>query len=543
MGRLGWRTAGALVLWAAMAVPVAANAPAQVPLKTTGAKVQPPQAATKPADKTSAKAVPAKTKQGKIVPAKSTAAKSTSAKSASGKSPAQSAATASGVPAAKATAASKPSTPSAQARPAVAAAKPAAAKATATPTASAKRVAPVVAAAAVDPVVTASLGSAKPATAPALQTEAPEMPFDAFVESLWHQARARGVQRTTFDAAFAGVVPDPKVAELTRRQSEFVKPVWDYLDSAVTQARIEKGREMAAEWQSALAAAERRYGVERSVILGIWGMETNYGTFTGGKDVIRSLATLAHIGYRGDFFRDELLTALVILQQGHIDREDMKGSWAGAMGQTQFMPSSFMTYAVDADGDGHKNIWTSMPDAIASTANYLHKHGWTPGLPWAVEVRRPEGFDWKTRTASFPAWSRLGFRRADGKPMPHGGEASLFLPAGASGPIFLVTSNFAVIKRYNSSDAYALGVGHLGDRVMGGTQLAGDWPVGERPLDRDQRFELQRHLLRMGYDVGDPDGRFGTKTRDAVRDFQERRGLVPDGYANHTVLQALRETR
>lgn len=395
----------------------------------------------------------------------------------------------------------------------------------------------------VDPVSTASLGTPRVAPRAAVQTEAPAMPFDDFVESLWHDARARGVQRTTFDGAFAGVTPDPKVAELTRRQSEFVKPVWDYLDSAVTAARIEKGREVAGEWQSALAAAERRYGVERSVILGIWGMETNYGTFTGGKDVIRSLATLAHLGYRGDFFRDELLTALVILQQGHIDREDMKGSWAGAMGQTQFMPSSFMTYAVDADGDGHKNIWTSMPDAIASTANYLHKHGWTPGLPWAVEVQRPEGFDWKTRSAPFSGWSRLGFRRTDGKALPHGGEATLFLPAGARGPTFLVTSNFAVIKKYNSSDAYALGVGHLGDRVTGGATLAADWPTDERQLDKDQRFELQRHLLRMGYDVGDPDGRLGSKTREAVRDFQERRGLVPDGYASHGVLQALRDTR
>lgn len=506
MVRLGWHLAGAVVLWAALAMPAAANAPAQAPARSAEPKVE--KTASKKADKAS----PTKPEK---KPAKSVTA-----------SPA------------------KTQAPAAQARPS---AKPVAAKAVAKPVAApvARRAvsAAAVAAAAADPVVTASIGANKPAPRPALQTEAPAMSFDSFVEALWPEARARGVQRTTFDAAFAGVDPDPKVAELTRRQSEFVKPVWDYMESAVTAARVDKGREMAVEWQSALASAERRYGVERSVILGIWGMETNYGSFTGGKDVIRSLATLAHLGYRGSFFRDELLTALVILQQGHIDREDMKGSWAGAMGQTQFMPSSFMTYAVDADGDGHKNIWTSMPDAIASTANYLHKHGWTPGLPWAVEVTLPAHFDWKTRSASFPAWSRLGIRRADGKAMPHGGEASLFLPAGAKGPVFLVTSNFAVIKKYNSSDAYALGVGHLGDRVMGGAQLAGDWPVGERLLDKDQRFELQRHLLRMGYDVGDPDGRFGSKTREAVRDFQERRGLVPDGYANHAVLQALREAR
>jgi lytic murein transglycosylase len=517
MVRLSWRLAGAGVLWAALALPAAANAPVHAPARTTETKVEKASSGkvgTKPA-----------TKADKKTDNRTDKKTGRTAAAAPAKKP---------VPGARAT-------PAAKAVPAKTVPTTAAAKPVVAPVA--KRAAPAAAASAVDPVVTASLGASKPAARPQMQTEAPAMAFDGFLESLWPEARARGVQRTTFDAAFADVVPDPKVAELTRRQSEFVKPVWDYMESAVTAARIEKGREMAVEWQSALASAERRYGVERSVILGIWGMETNYGSFTGGKDVIRSLATLAHLGYRGGFFRDELLTALVILQQGHIDREEMKGSWAGAMGQTQFMPSSFMTYAVDADGDGHKNIWTSMPDAIASTANYLHKHGWTPGLPWAVEVALPANFDWKTRSASFPAWSRLGIRRTDGKAMPHGGEASLFMPAGAKGPVFLVTSNFAVIKKYNSSDAYALGVGHLGDRVMGGAQLAGDWPIGERPLDKDQRFELQRHLLRMGYDVGDPDGRFGSKTREAVRDFQERRGLVPDGYANHAVLQALREAR
>ena len=500
MGRLGWRVAGAVLLCTVLLVPTAsfASAPTSAKPAFPAPDTTPGKASAKPVKK----------------PSTSAKAKS-EPKSVSKSAP---------KPVAKtvATPAAKPAVRAAAPRPPVVA-RPAAST--------------------VDPVVTSSLGAPKAPPRTAAQTEAPAMAFDDFVESLWPAARAKGVQRTTFDGAFAGVTPDAKVAELTRRQSEFVKPVWDYLESAVTAARIDKGREMAGEWQSALAAAERRYGVERSVILGIWGMETNYGTFTGGKDVIRSLATLAHLGYRGEFFRDELLTALVILEQGHIDREDMKGSWAGAMGQTQFMPSSFMTYAVDADGDGHKNIWTSMPDAIASTANYLHKHGWTPGLPWAVEVRRPEGFDWKTRSASFSGWSRLGFRLTDGKAMPHGGEATLFLPAGARGPTFLVTSNFAVIKRYNSSDAYALGVGHLGDRVTGGAALAADWPTDERQLDKDQRFELQRHLLRMGYDLGDPDGRLGSKTREAVRDFQERRGLVPDGYASHGVLQALRDTR
>ncbi|MCZ8101450.1 MAG: lytic murein transglycosylase [Burkholderiales bacterium] len=392
------------------------------------------------------------------------------------------------------------------------------------------------------PVTTASIGRPSQATARAADAS-DQGSFSAFVGALWPEAQQRGVTRATFQSAFTGVTPDPKIIELTRKQSEFVKPIWEYVNGAVTPTRIEQGGEAAKRWSPAIAAAESRYGVERSVILGIWGMETNFGSFTGGKDVIRSLATLAHEQYRGDFFKDELLTALVILQQGHVDREDMKGSWAGAMGQTQFMPSSFMKFAVDADGDGHKNIWTSIPDAMASTANYLRQHGWTPGLPWGFEVQLPDGFDWRMQSGSFGAWRKVGLKRADGDAMPRSGEATLFLPAGARGPAFLITSNFAVIKRYNSSDAYAIGVGHLGDRVMGGDAIAARWPVGERQLDRVQRLEVQRQLNRLGFDVGEPDGKLGSKTREAVRNFQQTRGLVPDGYPTVALLEALRGVR
>ena len=217
--------------------------------------------------------------------------------------------------------------------------------------------------------------------------------FQAFVREIWPLAKARGVDANTFKEAFDGLSPDPKIEELTKKQAEFVKPVWSYLDSAASEQRIGRGREQGVQWSAALEAAQKTYGVDPAVILGVWGMETNFGSFTGGKDVIRSLATLAAMKYRGTFFRDELLTALVILQQKHVARADMKGSWAGAMGQTQFMPSSFMRFAVDADGDGHKNIWTSIPDAMASTANYLQKNGWKPGLPWGFEVTLPARFD------------------------------------------------------------------------------------------------------------------------------------------------------
>ncbi|MEI6572358.1 MAG: lytic murein transglycosylase [Alphaproteobacteria bacterium] len=363
--------------------------------------------------------------------------------------------------------------------------------------------------------------------------------FAGYVERIWPLARARGVSRATFDLAFKGMTPDAEVIALTKKQSEFVKPIWDYLASATSAARIERGSRILSENESTLAAVEARYGVDRSVILGVWGMETNFGSYTGGKDVIRSLATLASIGYRGTYFRDELINALRILEDQHVSRADFKGSWAGAMGQTQFMPSSFWRFAVDFDGDGHKDVWKSVPDALASTANYLKENGWRAGQPWGFEVTLPKGFDYRLHDASFSEWSSYGVSRADGRALPQEGQASLFYPAGADGPIFLVTSNFGVIKRYNASDAYALGVASLGDLLNGGARIRASWPTEDPLLALAQRIELQRALTRLGYDVGDPDGRIGSRTRAAIRDFQQRAGLRPDGYPNRRVLEAL----
>jgi lytic murein transglycosylase len=367
--------------------------------------------------------------------------------------------------------------------------------------------------------------------------------FRRFVEALWPEARQSGVSRATFDDAFRGVSPDPKIVALTKKQSEFVRPIWDYINGAISNARLQRGREMAQRYAAQFEAAERNFGVPRSVILGVWGMETNYGSFTGNIYAVRALATLAFVRYRGDFFRNELLTALQILEQDHIGRDKMLGSWAGAMGQTQFMPSSFVRFAIDGDGDGRRDIWSSIPDAIASTANYLKEHGWTRGLPWGYEVALPDGFDFRNLRQTFGAWSGLGVQRVDGRPLPGGGEATLFLPAGASGPAFLVTANYDVIKAYNASDAYALAVGHLGDRVLGGPALQGDWPTNERMLDRDQRVEVQRRLAALGHYQGETDGKHGSRTRDAVRRFQLERGLVPDGYANLALLERLRQAR
>ncbi len=364
--------------------------------------------------------------------------------------------------------------------------------------------------------------------------------FSGFVERLWPVARAKGVSRATFDLAFKGMTPDVEVIALTKKQSEFVKPIWDYLASATSAARIERGTRILAENESTIAAVEARYGVDRSVLLGVWGMETNFGSYTGGKDVLRSLATLASIGYRGTYFRDELINALRILEERHVARADFKGSWAGAMGQTQFMPSSFWRFAVDFDSDGHKDIWKSVPDALASTANYLKENGWRTGQPWGFEVSLPKGFDYRVHEASFAEWSTRGVSRADGQALPQEGQANLFYPAGADGPIFLVTSNFNVIKRYNASDAYALGVASLGDLLNGGARIRASWPTEDPLLALAQRIELQRALTRLGYDVGNPDGRIGSRTREAIRDFQVRAGMRPDGYPNRRVLEALK---
>lgn len=393
-----------------------------------------------------------------------------------------------------------------------------------------------------DPLATASLQPRDvEVTGAGGEVQAAE--FRRFVEGLWPEARARGVSRATFDEAFRDVTPDPKIVALTRKQSEFVRPIWDYVNGAITAQRLERGAQAAAQWSEALAAAERTYGVPRSVILGIWGMETSYGGFTGNIYAVRALATLAFTGYRAEFFRGELLTALQILEQKHIERGAMLGSWAGAMGQTQFMPSSFMKFAVDGDRDGRRDIWTSVPDAIASTANYLREQGWQPGLPWGFEVELPDGFDFRNLRQGFQSWAGLGLRRVDGKPLPRTGEATLFLPGGARGPAFLVTDNYAVIKTYNSSDAYALGVAHLGDRVTGGRPIQGAWPVAEPQLDKDQRQEVQKRLAALGFYAGDPDGKLGSKTREAVRSFQLQRGLVADGYADLSILRELRAVR
>lgn len=389
--------------------------------------------------------------------------------------------------------------------------------------------------------VTGSIGQAKARSAPSATPASAN--FDIFLQRLWPQAQARGISRQTFDLAFRGVTPDDSIVALTRKQSEFSAPIWSYLNSAVGGGRIGRGQAVAAENAAVLAQVEARYGVPKEVVLGVWGMETNYGSFKGNKDVIRSLATLAAIRYRGDFFRDELLVALELIEKGYAGRDELRGSWAGAMGHTQFMPSSYLKYAVDWTGNGHADIWSSSSDAIASTANYLKSFGWVQGLPWGMEVALPKGFDHRLDKASFAAFRSAGVTRADGRPLPSSGEGRLFYPAGHTGPVMLLTANFDVIKKYNSSDAYALAVGHLGDRIMGRPEIQADWPVKAARLDMAATKDLQRRLKSLGLYDHDPDGRIGTGTREAVRRYQISVGEIADGYPTPSLLARMRGGR
>ncbi len=361
----------------------------------------------------------------------------------------------------------------------------------------------------------------------------------AFLGALWPEAQKQGVTRATFDRAFAGFTPDPRVIAATHREPEYGKPVGDYVNSVASKSRVAAGADKAAQLASVLDAIEKQYGVERWIVLALWGIESSYGAGEDRWDVIRSLATLAEARYRDPYFRNELLIALRILQEGHIARERMRGSWAGAMGQPQFMPSSFYAYAVDFTGDGRRDIWTSAPDVLASIANYLARSGWQRGLTWGYEVALPQGFDYRTSRGSFAEWTQRGVRRADGGALPREGDGFLLFPSGAAGPAFLVTANFNVIKLYNNSDVYAIAVGHLADRMHGGAPFRAAWPKDDPQLSRDARIALQHKLVELGYPVHDFAGRLDFDQRDAIRALQAKFGMVPDGQPTPALMARL----
>ena len=369
--------------------------------------------------------------------------------------------------------------------------------------------------------------------------------FHSCIQRFWPAAAKRGISRNTFAKYTAALTPDLRIMDLLDNQPEFTKSVWDYLDILVTGERIERGRALLEKYRSVFDAVERIYGVDRYTIAAIWGVETNYGTLGGERPVLRSTATLACVGRRQNYFREEFLSTLEILQRGDVRPEHLVGSWAGAFGPTQFMPTAFKRYSVDFDRDGRRDVVDSIPDIIASTANNLKKDGWIIGQTWGYEVIVPTTFNFlladNSRTMSIREWERNGIRRPDGHPFPRPDDhAFLLVPAGVQGPGFLMLTNFGVIMKYNPAEAYALAIGHLADRLRGGGSFSQDWPRYERVLSRTERLELQQLLARHGFDVGEPDGQFGLKTRAAIRDFQAKSGRIPDGFASAGILDQLR---
>lgn len=369
--------------------------------------------------------------------------------------------------------------------------------------------------------------------------------FESWIEAFRREAAREGIDDDVLAAAFDDVQYRERVVELDRSQPEFVRPIWEYLDTAVSAPRIEHGRERLAAHRDSAMLAERRYGVPANVIVAIWGIESNYGGNFGDISTIDALSTLAYEGRRPDFARGELMAALRILQRGDIDRERMRGSWAGAMGHTQFLPSSFERYAVDADDDGRRDIWNSIPDVMASTAHYLDEAGWRSGEPWGVEVRLDEGFDYRlagteTRRSSRD-WASAGVHAVGGGSLPDFEQASILVPAGAQGPAFMVGPNYRAILRYNNATSYALAVGMLARQIEGASGIQETWPRHEQPLSRQDVRDMQQLLNGLGHEAGTPDGILGPNTRHGLRDFQRRIGETPDGFATQRLLERLRD--
>jgi len=372
--------------------------------------------------------------------------------------------------------------------------------------------------------------------------------FQAFIESFRSQALAEGITADTYDRAMMGLTPNERVVERNNTQPEFVRPIWEYIEGAVSQRRLDGGREQIAANTALFDRLESDYAVPREVLTAVWAMESNFGQIKGNYNLFQALATLAYDGRRQNYGRNQLIAALKISQQEGIDPVEMTGSWAGAFGHTQFIPTTFLAYAVDGDGDGVRDLWNSHADALTSAASYLNRSGWSRDRDWGTEVKLPEGFNYALANAdvkrSIDSWSAAGVRKITGEAMPASdAEAEIILPAGAAGPAFLVTGNFDAIMRYNPATSYALAISYLSDGLRGRPGILSAWPYGEDQLSLRQRVTVQEGLEDLGFPTGGADGIIGPNTRRAIRDFQTSRGLTADGFPSASLLTRILNER
>lgn len=377
----------------------------------------------------------------------------------------------------------------------------------------------------------------------------PQRDFQGCLANLRSRAIASGVSGSTYDRYTQNLTPDYSVIAKLNYQPEFSTPIWDYLSGLVDEERVEKGRQMLAQHRDILNRVAAAYGVPAETVVAVWGVESNFGDISGKYPLLQALGTLSCEGRRQDYFRGEFFATMRILQRGDLREEQLKGSWAGAFGHTQFMPSTYEELAVDFDGDGRRDLVSSTADALASTANFLKKRGWQTGMPWGFEVRIPDGAsvggESRRNKKSLSSWQSRGFTRVDGTPIIQGNlsgasSAGLMMPAGANGPAFLVFKNFDAIYGYNAAESYALAIAHLSDRLQGKGAFQTAWPTDDAGTSRAERREIQNYLLKKGYDIGDADGLIGDKTRQAIQQEQNKLGLKPTGRAGQQILKAFR---
>ncbi|HSH41767.1 MAG TPA: lytic murein transglycosylase [Arenicellales bacterium] len=369
--------------------------------------------------------------------------------------------------------------------------------------------------------------------------------FPACVSRLKTEAIDAGIGREVVGRAFESVAVDDRMLAASKAQPEFKTPIWDYLAFLVDDQRIADGRAMLARYDDVLRAVEARYGVDRHVVAAVWGVETDYGKQAGGYFLPHALANLTCLAdRRNEFWRSELIAALMLVERGDLAIDKLYGSWAGAFGQTQFIPSTYARLAVDFDGDGRRDLVDSIPDALGSTANYLKRAGWQTGRPWMIEIKAPAGYTGPTgrkRRLTLDDWDKLGIRRADGARLKGKGKAGLLLPAGPEGPGFLVFDNFDAIYAYNHAESYAIAISHLADRLAGYPALRTPWPTDDPGLSRAERLELQKLLVAEGYDIGEVDGRIGPRTRAAIAEHEKRLGWRETGRAGRKIFKALKQ--